>query len=67
MKNVLNFKDYYTVDACKMVIRVSAPFTEDDYCGKGKRPNTELARNSPFASRRSVCNQIPKYLSYSAV
>ena len=37
MKNVLKFKDYYTVDASKMVIRVSAPFTEDDYCGKREK------------------------------
>jgi hypothetical protein len=44
---------HYITDACKMVIRVSAPFTEDHYCGKGKRPNTELAHNSHFASRHS--------------
>jgi len=36
-EKVLKFKDYYTVDACKMVIRVSAPFTEDDYCGKREK------------------------------
>ncbi|MFL6460128.1 MAG: hypothetical protein ACJ71J_04110 [Nitrososphaeraceae archaeon] len=39
------------MDACKMVIRVSAPFTEDYYCGEGERPNTGLAHNSLFTSR----------------
>jgi hypothetical protein len=34
-----------------MVIRVSAPFTEDHYCGEGERPNTGLAHNSLFTSR----------------
>jgi hypothetical protein len=46
------FKDYSIIDACKMMIRVSASFTEDHYCGEGERPNTKLAHNSPFASRR---------------
>jgi hypothetical protein len=31
-----------------MAIRVSAPFTEGRYYGKGERPNTELVRNSTF-------------------
>ncbi|MFZ0328725.1 MAG: hypothetical protein WBP64_07805 [Nitrososphaeraceae archaeon] len=35
-----------------MAIRVSAPFTEGRYYGKGERPNTELARNSTFPYRR---------------
>jgi hypothetical protein len=36
------------------VTRVSVPFTEGHYYGKGKRPNTELANNSPFTSRRKI-------------
>jgi hypothetical protein len=39
--------------ACRTVTRVSVPFTEGHYHGEGKRPNTELARNSPFACRNS--------------
>jgi hypothetical protein len=39
---------------CKTVTRVSVPFTEGHYYGKGKRPNTELADNSPFTSRRKI-------------
>jgi hypothetical protein len=42
------------VRVCKTVTRVSAPFTEDDYCGKGERPNTEQAHNSPYVSRCSL-------------
>jgi hypothetical protein len=40
------------VGACRTVTRVSVPFTEGHYQGEGKRPNTELARNSPFACRQ---------------
>jgi len=39
---------------CKMVARVSVPFTEGYYCGRGERPNTELADNSPSAGRENV-------------
>jgi hypothetical protein len=52
MDIILGFKAHSIIDACKIVVRVSVPFTGDDYCGKEKRPNTELAHNSPFASRR---------------
>jgi hypothetical protein len=38
---------------CEMATRVSVPFTEGRYCGGGERPNTELAHNSPLASRRT--------------
>ncbi len=31
---------------CKMMARVSVPFTEGHYYGRGERPNTELADNS---------------------
>jgi len=31
--------------------RVSVPFTEGHYYGRGERPNTELADNSPSACR----------------
>jgi hypothetical protein len=30
-----------------MMTRVSVPFTEGHYYGRGERPNTELADNSP--------------------
>ena len=41
------------VRACKTVTRVSVPFTEGHYCGKGERPNTGLADNSPFTCRKT--------------
>ena len=36
---------------CKRMARVSVPFTEGHYYGRGERPNTELADNSPSACR----------------
>jgi len=39
-------------NACKMMARVSVPFTEGHYKGGGERPNTELADNSPSACRK---------------
>ena len=50
--SLLRIVDYYMY-TCKIVIRVSAPFTEDDYCGKGERPNTGLADNSPFTCKKT--------------
>jgi len=45
------------------MIRVSVPFTEGHYYGRGERPNTELADNS-FSSCRnpfeSIINTIIK-------
>ena len=41
-----------------MVIRVSASFTEDHYCDEEERPNTKLANNSLFASRRLCYRKI---------
>jgi hypothetical protein len=40
------------------VTRVFVPFTEGHYYGKGKRPNTELADNSPFTSRAKNMKKI---------
>src|SRR6187401_830373 len=60
------FKSHPIIDTCKRVIRVSAPFTEDHYCGEGERPNTELAHNSLFASRcRSTELPVILVMSYS--
>jgi len=38
--------------------RVSVPFTEGHNYGRGERPNTELADNSPFACREHICWEI---------
>jgi nitrite reductase/ring-hydroxylating ferredoxin subunit/multimeric flavodoxin WrbA len=40
--------------SCQTAARVSVPFTEGRYYGKGERPNTELADNSPFAHGRII-------------
>lgn len=32
---IFRYKDHFIIDAYKMVIRVSVPFTEDHYYGKG--------------------------------
>lgn len=42
--------------SCQKATRVSAPFTEGGYYGKGERPNTELASNSTLAHRRKIWN-----------
>jgi hypothetical protein len=36
-----------------MMARVSVPFTEGHYYGRGKRPNTGLADNSPSSCRKN--------------
>jgi hypothetical protein len=59
---IFMYKDHFIIDAYKMVIRVSVPFTEDHYYGKG-RPNTELAYNSPFISRRFTYTESPVLVS----
>ena len=38
----------------KMMTRVSVPLTEGHYYGRGERPNTELADNSPSACRKKL-------------
>jgi hypothetical protein len=43
----------YVLYACKMVARVSVPFTGGHYYGREERPNTELADNSLSARRKS--------------
>jgi hypothetical protein len=42
---------------CKMIARVSVPFTEGYYCDRGERPNTELADNSPSICRKKTCEK----------
>jgi len=37
-----------------MMTRVSVPFTEGHYYGRGEKPNTELADNSPSARRKRL-------------
>ena len=39
-----------------MMARVSVPFTEGHYYGRGERPNTELAHNSLSACRKFIVN-----------
>jgi hypothetical protein len=34
--------------------RVSVPFTEGHYYGRGERPNTELADNTPLPAGRFI-------------
>ncbi len=36
-----------------MMARVSVPFTEGHYYGRGKRPNTELADNSSLPAGKT--------------
>ncbi len=38
------------IQACRIVTRVSVPFTESHYHGNGEKPNTELADNSPLSA-----------------
>jgi hypothetical protein len=42
---------------CKMMARVSVPFTEGYYCDGGERPNTELADNSPSICRKKTSEE----------
>lgn len=37
-----------------MMPRVSVPMTEGYYYGRGERPNTELAYNSPSTPRKRL-------------
>ncbi|HZB16461.1 MAG TPA: hypothetical protein VE445_04775 [Nitrososphaeraceae archaeon] len=42
-----------------MMARVSVPFTEGHYSGRGERPNTGLAHNSPSVCRKkSLCSSM---------
>ncbi len=55
------------VQACKRVTRVSVPFTDGHYCGKGERPNTELAQLFTWFTVLSeswplVVKQVPTHL-----
>jgi hypothetical protein len=42
---------------CKMMARVSVPFTEGCYCDGGERPNTELADNSSSICRKKTSEE----------
>jgi hypothetical protein len=46
----INWSD--NIYACKMMARVSVPFTVGHYYDRGERPNTELADNSPSVCRK---------------
>lgn len=44
-----------------MMARVSVPFTEGHYYGRGERPNTELADNSLSISiKNTICFYEPR-------
>jgi hypothetical protein len=45
-------KEMVNLLACKMLARVSVPFTDGHYYGRGERSNTELAHNSLSAGRQ---------------
>jgi hypothetical protein len=48
-----------SIETCKTMARVSVPFTEGHYYGKGERPSTGRADNSPFIcrhARKEICN-----------
>jgi hypothetical protein len=51
---------------CKMMARVSVPFTEGYYCDGGERPNTELADNS-LSIRRKKASEEYKYEETSSL
>ena len=46
--NIIKFitMTIYIYSRSKTMARVSVPFTEGHYCGRGERPNTEPADNS---------------------
>ena len=50
------------IQTCKRMARDSVPFTEGHYYGRGERPNTELADNSP-STCREIHNSYHKYFS----
>jgi hypothetical protein len=47
-------KEIVYLHACKMMARVSVPFTDGHYYGREERPNTELAHNSLSAGRQTL-------------